>query len=151
MGANDLPSFSKRKPSNPEGQNFNYSALETETRIVLQQYTRDIKSLIRRTSQDIIEIGEKLSEVKQQLDYPPNNQAQMEMELLFNIGHDLCITDIEQQNYKWLGKIAEVKKVTASDTNLVITISCQLASDDKTVENNSYCIAKTDVTLARVI
>ncbi|MFB2772493.1 DUF3102 domain-containing protein [Pelatocladus sp. BLCC-F211] len=305
MGANDLPSFSKGQPSNPEEQNFNYTALETETRIFLQQYTRDIKSLIRRTSQDIIEIGEKLSEVKQQLrhgnfinwlkyefnwsestatrfmqvkaqfksvnltdlhisasalyllaapstpqqarkealeraslgevisyssactivnqykkgskaktpktvsfndapkdesfdvvqpvadecisvvepsedkllgektktppysqivdqgpimlpmtnnsDYPPNNQAQMEMELLFKIGHYLCITDIEQQNYKWLGKIAEVKKVTASDIDVVITISRQLASDDKTVENNSYCIAKTDVTLAGAI
>lgn len=69
MGANDLLSFSKRQPSNPERQNFNYTALETETRIFLQQYTRDIKTLIRRTSQDLIEMGEKLSEVKQQLQH----------------------------------------------------------------------------------
>ena len=67
MDANDLPSTSIEKPSNPEKQNFNYTALETEARIFVQQHIRQIKSPIRRTSQDIIEIGEKLSDVKQQL------------------------------------------------------------------------------------
>ena len=286
MGANELLSTPIEQPSNPEKQDFNYAVLETETRIFIQQRTSEIKSLIRRTSQDIIDIGEKLGEVKQQLghgkfinwlkfefdwsastatrfmqvkeqfkfvkltnlhiaasalyllaapstpqqartealerasvgevisrsraqaivnqhkktyktdipklvtfndasknveceshtqaesldvaqpvaaesttvvessedklprektkdpaysqisnenhvmiptansgDYPPNNQAQMKMQLLFNVGHYLCITDVEQQNHKWFGKVTEVKKATASDIDVVITIS----------------------------
>ncbi len=37
------------------------------TRKVVQQHTIEIKGLLRRTAQDIVDIGEKLSEVKQEL------------------------------------------------------------------------------------
>lgn len=43
---------------------FDYGALDPETRIVVQQRTSEIKSLMRRAAQDIIDIGEKLTEVK---------------------------------------------------------------------------------------
>ncbi len=46
---------------------FNYGILNLATRKVVQQRTIEIKSLLRRTAQDIIDIGEKLSEVKQEL------------------------------------------------------------------------------------
>lgn len=46
---------------------FDYTALDAETRIVVQQRTGEIKSLMRRTAQDIIEIGLKLTEVKARL------------------------------------------------------------------------------------
>jgi hypothetical protein len=43
---------------------FDYQALDVETRIVVQQRTDEIKTLMRRTAQDIIDIGNKLIEVK---------------------------------------------------------------------------------------
>lgn len=46
---------------------FNYAGLDTETRIIVQQRTSEIKTLVRRSAQDIIEIGQKLIEVKERL------------------------------------------------------------------------------------
>ena len=46
---------------------FDYAQLDTETRIVVQQRTDEIRTLVRRTAQDIIEIGNKLIEVKARL------------------------------------------------------------------------------------
>lgn len=46
---------------------FDYSGLPAETRIVVQQRTSEIRSLMKRTASDIIEIGQKLIEVKDQL------------------------------------------------------------------------------------
>lgn len=46
---------------------FSYDMLDDATRIVVQQRTTEIKTLLRRTAQDIIDIGLKLSEVKQEL------------------------------------------------------------------------------------
>jgi hypothetical protein len=53
--------------STPEEQGFDYATLDAQTRIVVEQRTGEIKSLIRRTATDIIDIGQKLSEVKEQL------------------------------------------------------------------------------------
>lgn len=44
-----------------------YAGLDVETRIVVQQRTSEIKTLMRRTAQDIVEIGLKLVEVKARL------------------------------------------------------------------------------------
>lgn len=46
---------------------FDYSQLDTETRIVVQQRTEEIKVLVRRSAQDIIDIGNKLIDVKARL------------------------------------------------------------------------------------
>lgn len=48
---------------------FDYDALETEARIVVKQRTGEIKTLVRRAAQDIIEIGQKLIEVKEHLEH----------------------------------------------------------------------------------
>jgi len=50
-----------------EAQIFNYNKLNSETYIFVQQRTSEIKALMRRTAQDIIEIGLKLTEVKEEL------------------------------------------------------------------------------------
>lgn len=50
-----------------EQQNFDYTALDTETRVVVQQYTDEIKGLVRRTASDTKNIGLKLIEVKPRL------------------------------------------------------------------------------------
>lgn len=46
---------------------FDYAALDTETRIVVQQRTTEIKALMKRAASDIVEIGQKLIEVKARL------------------------------------------------------------------------------------
>ncbi|WP_009630170.1 DUF3102 domain-containing protein [Synechocystis sp. PCC 7509] len=63
---NEAPYQFSKQPSNP-ATDFNYTVLESETRIVVQQHTYEIKSLMRRTANDIIRIGQKLKEVKAQL------------------------------------------------------------------------------------
>ncbi|MBO3459004.1 DUF3102 domain-containing protein [Aetokthonos hydrillicola Thurmond2011] len=46
---------------------FDYKNFDTETRIVIQQETKEIKSLMRTTIQAIVEIGQKLTHVKTRL------------------------------------------------------------------------------------
>lgn len=46
---------------------FDYQELDSETRIVVQQKTQEIKVLMRRTAQDVFDIGQKLSEIKTRL------------------------------------------------------------------------------------
>lgn len=46
---------------------FDYAALDAETRIVVQQRTTEIKALMKRAASDIIDIGQKLIEVKARL------------------------------------------------------------------------------------
>lgn len=53
----------------PQQTMFDYAALDNETRIIVQQRTTEIKSLMRRAAQDIIDIGQKLIEVKARLGY----------------------------------------------------------------------------------
>lgn len=48
---------------------FDYGALDSETRIVVQQRTTEIKALMKRAASDIIEIGQKLIEVKARLEH----------------------------------------------------------------------------------
>ncbi|MBE9016796.1 DUF3102 domain-containing protein [Chroococcidiopsidales cyanobacterium LEGE 13417] len=50
-------------------QSFDYAALDMEAQIAVQKHTCEIKRMMRRTTQDIIEIGEKLIEVKQYLGF----------------------------------------------------------------------------------
>ena len=49
--------------------NFEYGIIDVATQMVVQQRTNEVKTLIRRTSQDIIAIGQKLIEIKQHLGY----------------------------------------------------------------------------------
>ncbi|MBW4480711.1 MAG: DUF3102 domain-containing protein [Tolypothrix brevis GSE-NOS-MK-07-07A] len=46
---------------------FDYEDLDIEIRVIVQQRTSEIKNLMRRTSQEIIEMGQKLVDVKYQL------------------------------------------------------------------------------------
>lgn len=46
---------------------FDYNALDLEDKIVVQQKTEEIKVLMRRTAQDVFDIGQKLSEIKARL------------------------------------------------------------------------------------
>lgn len=50
-----------------EQYNFNYEILDRQTQISVKQKTSEIKGLIRQTAKDILNVGQKLSEVKQQL------------------------------------------------------------------------------------
>ena len=48
---------------------FDYKNLDSETRIVVQQRTNEIKDLMHSTSKEIIEIGQRLAHVKAHLGY----------------------------------------------------------------------------------
>ena len=48
-------------------QGFDYANLDAKTRLAVQQQTNEIKTLMRRSVQDTIDIGQKLIEVKKQL------------------------------------------------------------------------------------
>ena len=48
---------------------FDYNALEPETREFVEQRTDEIRVLVKRSAQDIIEIGRMLTEVKGALEY----------------------------------------------------------------------------------
>ena len=62
-----MPSKFPQQPAKNKAQEFDYSTLNSETQIVVQQHTSEIKSLLRRTAQDIFDVGQKLIEVKAQL------------------------------------------------------------------------------------
>ena len=54
--------------ASPEAQKvFDYTSLDTETSQFVQQQTGEIRTLMRRTAQGIVEVGQKLVEVKQKL------------------------------------------------------------------------------------
>ena len=54
-------------PQTKRANAFDYSSLDSETSRFVQQQTGEIRALMKRTAQDIIEIGQKLKEVKQLL------------------------------------------------------------------------------------
>jgi len=51
----------------PAERCFDYTTLDAESRSIVQQQTSEIRTLMRRTAQDIINIGQKLISVKEQL------------------------------------------------------------------------------------
>ncbi|MGL6345110.1 MAG: DUF3102 domain-containing protein [Waterburya sp.] len=53
--------------NNIKNQDFDYKILDPKAQIIVKQKTAEIKGLIRQTAQDIIKVGQKLTEVKQQL------------------------------------------------------------------------------------
>ncbi len=67
MNHHNLPSKLLDQLPTQQTLNFEYGLLEAETRRVVQHRTNEIKALMRRNSQDIIDIGQKLIEVKQHL------------------------------------------------------------------------------------
>ncbi len=67
MNYDNLPSELLDQLPSGLSLNFEYSILEAQTLRVVQQRTNEIKTLMRRNSQDIIDIGQKLIEVKQHL------------------------------------------------------------------------------------
>jgi hypothetical protein len=68
-----VPELNDKQLSKPTQQlliqekGFDYAVLSPQVRILVQGKTSELKSLMRRSAQDIIDIGQKLTEVKQQL------------------------------------------------------------------------------------
>lgn len=50
-------------------QSFEYTLLNEETKIIIEKRTLEIKNLMRLTAENIIDIGQKLTEVKEQLEH----------------------------------------------------------------------------------
>lgn len=60
-------SSSNRVLNDIKHQDFDYKILDPKAQIIVKQKTAEIKRLIRQTAQDIIKVGQNLTEVKQQL------------------------------------------------------------------------------------
>ena len=69
VSSNELPFGLPEQLPNPVVQDFDYATLDVEIRIVVKQRTSEIKTLMRRSAQDIVDIGQKLIEVKEQLEH----------------------------------------------------------------------------------
>lgn len=61
--SSNLPEYPLTQPVN----GFDYEKLDTEIRMLVQQRTSEIQNLMHHTTQEIIEIGQKLTDVKAQL------------------------------------------------------------------------------------
>ena len=73
--------------STPAGEvaPFTYADLDAETRVVVQQKTSEIRGLMRRAAQDVVEIGLRLIEVKDRL---PHGQFGQWLGKEFSWSHD---------------------------------------------------------------
>lgn len=67
MLAHKLPYESPEQLAPKEIQEFDYTTLDTEIRIVVQKRTSEIRTLVHRQTQDAFDIGQKLLEVKSRL------------------------------------------------------------------------------------
>ncbi|MGV2829145.1 DUF3102 domain-containing protein [Myxosarcina sp. GI1(2024)] len=65
--ASNHPSSRPSEIDLSQRQRFDYGNLDSETKISVEQHALEIKSLIRQTAQDIVSIGQKLTEVKRKL------------------------------------------------------------------------------------
>lgn len=63
----DEPSSRQPQQVLTQKKGFDYAVLTPQVRTLVQSKTSELKSLIRRSAQDIIDIGQKLTEVKEQL------------------------------------------------------------------------------------
>lgn len=64
---NELSTESPQQQLTSKIQSFDYTVLTPEVRDLVQNKTSELKGLMRRSAQDIIDIGQKLIEVKEQL------------------------------------------------------------------------------------
>jgi hypothetical protein len=69
MSLHKLPSGLKQKRLSLKAHNFDYAALDCETQILIQQRTSEIKERLRNVTQAIWEIGQKLVDVRNCLNY----------------------------------------------------------------------------------
>lgn len=75
---------------------FNYSLLSYEKQIIIQNQTDEIKKLVRRTAQNIIEIGQRLQEVKKELGHG-NFGKWLEAEFNWSVATATKMMQVSQQ------------------------------------------------------
>jgi len=103
--------------STHETQDFDYVILDTETRVAVQQRTSEIKSLMRRTASDIIDIGQKLLEVK---DYLGHGNFLSWLKTEFNWS--------ESASRKFMQVTRQFKSVNFADLNIAASALYLLAA-----------------------
>jgi Protein of unknown function (DUF3102) len=100
-----------------ETLNFEYGVLDTEMRSIIQQRANEIKILMRRNTQNIIDIGQKLIEVKKHLGHG-NFQNWLKFELNWSISTATKFMQVAEQfkcvNFKHLNITASTLYLIAS-------------------------------------
>lgn len=114
-------------------QNFEYDILEAEMRSLVQQRTNEIKTLMRRNIQDIIDIGQKLIEVKQHLKHG-NFRNWVKLEFNWSVSTATKFMQVAEQfkcvNFKHL-------KINASTLYLIAAPSTPKAARIEVLERAS--------------
>jgi len=102
---------------------FDYSELDTEQRIIIQQRSSEIKSLLRQRAQNAIEIGQKLIEVKEALGHG-NYRRWLEMEFVWS--H--TIANQFENAVKQFGDVNNVDNFDSSALRLLAKPSTPIAA-----------------------
>lgn len=97
---------------------FSYQSLDSETRIVVQQKTSEIRGLMNNTVQSVVEIGRKLIEVKEKLGH---GQFGGWLTNEFDWSHDTASRFINVTNR--FGEISQIAKFAPSALYLLSTPS----------------------------
>ena len=95
---------------------FDYQELDSQTQLLVRERTKEIKKLIRRTGQDIFDIGKYLSEVKQSL---PHGQFYPWLKMEFQWSFTTAA--------RFMRVYEKFKSVTLTDLNLAPTVLYELS------------------------
>lgn len=153
MSHKDILLHERYESPTQETRNFEYDVLEAGKRRIVQQHTNEIKSLMRRSSQDIIDIGQKLIEVKKQLGHG-NFRKWLKLEFNWSISTATKFMQVWEQfkcvNFTYLN-------ITASTLYLIAAPSTprkarvEVLERASSGENISYTEAKKIVSQYRKI
>jgi len=120
----------EREAFTPDALHPEAQSIEAESATVVEQYKnlppdKKVEDSVYLQVDDYYLDMEPVTDVS---DCSPRYQEEKEVQQLFRVGHLLCIEDFKQQEgYKWFGHVAEVKKMSTDDIEVVIRISLQSA------------------------
>ena len=112
---------------------FDYSSLDGETSRFIQQQTGEIRMLMRRTAQDIFEIGQKLIDVKQKLGHG---------QFLAWLQAEFAWKERTARNFMYVAK--QFKSATIADLELAPSVLYMLAAPSTPEAAREEAIARAE-------
>jgi hypothetical protein len=144
MNYNSLVIEQSEQAPTQETLNFEYGVLDTSMRSIIQQRASEIKMLMRRNTQDIIDIGQKLIEVKKHLGHG-NFQNWLKFEFNWSISTATKFMQVAEQfkgvNFKHLNITASTLYMIAAPSTPK-EVRVEVLERASNGENISYTEAK---------
>jgi hypothetical protein len=137
----------------PQGALFDYASLDAESRIVIQQKTGEIKTIAKRMARDVVDIGERLAEIKDRLNSSERFVAWLGAELGWSERAAYYYIAVFQ---KFAGEDFEVAKIATSALYLLAAPSTPPAAVEtvkrltREGEKITHTVAKAVVEEAKV-